>query len=374
MQTHQHLVNDLNALDFANNPSAQIVLAFGSRYLIESNDYYAKVSSKFPGAYLISCSTAGEILNTEVTDDSVALTAISFDKTAFKVQLANRSKFETTQVCGAELVRPLLADDLKHIIVLADGQVVNGTELLEGINSVLPQNVTVSGGLAGDGSRFEKTVVGLNENLQAGNIVAIGLYGQHIKVGYGSSGGWEPFGPERKITLSKSNVLHQLDGESALSLYKKYLGDLAKGLPGNALLFPLSLRIGDKDAVVRTILSINEQDGSMTFAGNMPEGAYVRLMKSNSDKLITAASVAAQNALHTVDDASPELALLISCVGRKLVLDQRVEEELEEVREDFGNKTALTGFYSYGELSPFNKSLRCELHNQTMTITTLSEA
>ena len=373
MKTQQHLLKNLNAPGFAEDPSAQIVLAFGSRFLLEDQTYYEVVKSKFPDAVLISCSTAGEILDTEVTDDSIALTAISFDKTPFKTSLANRTQYETTAECGRELVRPLLSPGLKHIMVLADGQVVNGTELIDGINSIVSQEVTVSGGLAGDGSRFEKTVVGLNDNLKAGNIVAIGFYGNHVKIGFGSSGGWDSFGPERKITRSKDNVLYELDGQSALSLYKNYLGDLAKGLPGNALLFPLALRADGKDSVVRTILSINEKEESMTFAGNMPEGFYVRLMKSNFDRLIDAASVAAGNSLQTIDNSPPDLAILISCVGRKLVLDQRVDEEVESVREKFGDKTAITGFYSYGELSPFNISLRCELHNQTMTITTLAE-
>jgi len=194
-------------------------------------------------------------------------------------------------------------------------------------------------------------------------------------VGFGSLGGWDAFGPERLITRSKENVLYELDGRSALDLYKNYLGDHARNLPSSALLFPLSVRAREKDApVVRTVLAIDETDQSMTFAGDVPVGAYARFMKANFDRLIDGALGAARSSHQALGEGTAELAVLISCVGRKLVLKQRIEEEVEAVREVLGPDTVLTGFYSYGELSPFTPDARCELHNQTMTITTLSES
>jgi hypothetical protein len=251
---------------------------------------------------------------------------------------------------------------------------VNGSDLVRGMNESLPSGVTISGGLAGDGPRFEKTLVGLDENIQIGNIAAIGLYGDHLEVSYSSRGGWDSFGPDRKITKSKANVLYELDGKSALSLYKKYLGDLAAQLPGSALLFPLAIRVGEHgQPLVRTILSINEAEQSMTFAGNMPEGAYARLMKANFDRLIDAAAGAAETCLIAFDKTPPQLALLVSCVGRRIVLGQRIDEEIDSVRDEFGKETALAGFYSYGEISPLGPTAGCELYNQTMTITAFRE-
>jgi hypothetical protein len=147
-----------------------------------------------------------------------------------------------------------------------------------------------------------------------------------------------------------------------------------KELPGSALLFPLSLRMnGDDKNVVRTILSIDEQQKSMTFAGNLPEGSKVRLMKANFDKIIEASSTAASNAFKDIENSKPELALLVSCVGRKLILQERTDEELDAAKEILGDEATITGFYSYGEISPFNESVQCELHNQTMTVTTFTE-
>jgi len=169
-------------------------------------------------------------------------------------------------------------------------------------------------------------------------------------------------------------VLYELDGHSALQLYKRYLGEHASGLPATGLLFPLSLRTNEGDSgVVRTILSVSEIDQSLTFAGDVPVGSYARLMKANFDRLIDGAIGAARTSYQALGSSSPDLAILISCVGRKLVLKQRVEEEVEGVREILGERTVLAGFYSYGEISPFTPRASCELHNQTMTITTFSE-
>jgi hypothetical protein len=151
------------------------------------------------------------------------------------------------------------------------------------------------------------------------------------------------------------------------------LGEHAAGLPASGLLFPLNLRTESDDTpVVRTILAIDEETQSLTFAGDIPEGSYVRLNEANFDRLIKGAEGAAEKTMLDTK-SSPDLAILISCVGRKLVLKQMIEEEVESVKEVLGQNTTLCGFYSYGEISPFSKNAKCELHNQTMTITTFKE-
>jgi hypothetical protein len=206
-------------------------------------------------------------------------------------------------------------------------------------------------------------------------VSAVGFVGERLHIGYGSVGGWDPFGPERIVTRAEGNVLYELDGQSALALYRKYLGEQAGDLPASGLLFPLSIR-ADRSSrgIVRTILAISDTDQSMTFAGDIPNGSLAQLMRANFDRLVEGASGAARISVNPPGDRGPKLAMLISCVGRKMVLKQRVEEEVEAVQDIVGPDTVLTGFYSYGEIAPFSPTARCELHNQTMTITTWSEA
>ena len=354
--------------------SAQLVLLFGSTLILKAQKCFREIKDAYPKALLFGCSTAGEICDTHVTDDSLIATAINFEFTQLKGSQIKLKEVENSFQAGDHLARSLDKEGLVHVLVLSDGLKVNGSDLVNGLMRNLPDGVTVTGGLSGDGERFEETFVLWDGPPESGAIAVLGLYGNRLKVGYGSMGGWDPFGPERLITRSKGNILYELCGKSALGLYKKYLGDHAKGLPATGLLFPLSLRTMEGEAgLVRTILSVNEEEQSMTFAGDIPEGAYARLMKANFDRLIDGAVEAAKVSYETSGSLSPDLAILISCVGRKMVLRQRIEEEVEGVREVLGDRTILAGFYSYGEISPFIPGTKCALHNQTMTITTFSE-
>jgi hypothetical protein len=354
--------------------SAQLVLLFGRTSILKERKYFNEIKKAYPKAHLFGCSTAGEICGTQVSDDSLVITAVSFEHTELKGAKTKITDIEKSFAAGEELAQSLDKEGLTHVLVLSDGLKINGSDLVRGLKKHLPENVAVTGGLSGDGGRFEETLVIWDSPPEKDTIAVLGLYGDQLKVGYGSLGGWDPFGPDRLITRSKGNVLYELDGKSALELYKKYLGEHAKGLPATGLLFPLSLRTKEGETgVVRTILSVNEEDQSMTFAGDVPEGAYVRLMKANFDRLIDGAVGAAKTSYQAIGSSSPDLALLVSCVGRKMVLKQRVEEEVEGVRDVMGYRTVLTGFYSYGEISPSKPSAECKLHNQTMTVTTLSE-
>lgn len=353
---------------------AQLVLVFGSREALLCKEKTDWLRSRYPQAKLLGCSSAGEICGTRVFDDTLVATAIHFENT--RINLVEAEISDSSESCrtGELLARRLDAEGLVHALVLSDGIKVNGSELVKGLRAGLPENVPVTGGLAGDGARFQTTLVLTDQGAHPGRIALLGLYGAHIRIGYGSLGGWDPFGPERAITRARGNVLYELDGRSALELYKNYLAEQAADLPASGLLFPLELKVaGAESGVVRTILAVNEEDQSMTFAGDMPEGAKARLMKANFDRLIAGAITAAEKCREDHDTTGPELAILISCVGRKLILKQRTEEEVEGAHEILGPQAVLTGFYSYGEVSPFTQGGRCELHNQTMTITTLTE-
>jgi len=354
--------------------SAQLVLVFGATALLRDSRPIQDIRQAYPRAHVLGCSTAGEISGTRVFDDSLVATAIHFEATRLQAAKIHLSEVSDSLRAGERLALALEHTGLVHVLVISDGTQVNGSALVRGLAKHLPPQVAITGGLAGDGARFDQTLVCLDGMPESGQVAVIGFYGTHLKVGYGSVGGWDPFGPERLITRSSGNILYELDGQSALALYKKYLGAHAADLPASGLLFPLSLRVREDDTgIVRTILGINEEQQSITFAGDVPEGGYARLMKANVDRLIDGASEAAQASYEAIGSSSPDLAILISCVGRKLVLKQRIEEEVEGVREILGDRTVLTGFYSYGEISPFTPSAKCELHNQTMTITTFSE-
>lgn len=377
MQAQQFVFHQnrwLSPLPEKPQPETQLPLCFGRPDHLFDTTAAEQLRTCFPGAHLVGCSTAGEIAETSVLDDSLVVTALTFSRTCLDFQCCRVRDPADSRAAGQALAQRMRKPLLRHLLVFSEGLQVNGSELVQGLQDALPEGVMATGGLAGDYSHFQSTSAWLDTPPEAGQIVAVGFYGEAIRIGHGSLGGWDPFGPDRRVTRSEGHVLFELDGKSALDLYKSYLGDYAADLPASGLLFPLELRVpGHDQGLVRTLLAVNEADHSMTFAGDLPEGATVRLMKANVDRLVEGAEGAAEQSRVPIEGTSACFALLISCVGRRMVMQQRVEEELEAVRDILGASTCLAGFYSYGEISPLHDRPECALHNQTMTITTLSE-
>lgn len=353
--------------------NSQIIFTFGDRQLAQEEEIHADLQEFFPNAQILGCSTAGEISGKRIYDEALCATAINFRDT--RVAVVSETYTDSLPVTVKALLEKLDTAELQHVLVLSDGQLVNGTELVELMQTLLPRGVSITGGLAGDGTRFSETVVWHNRDACSGKIVICGFYGDAVKIGHGSIGGWVPFGPERVVTSADKNVLHSLDGKPALELYKKYLGDEVKNLPASALLFPLLLkRDGQEDSVIRTILNIDEDNNSMIFAGDIPQGSRVQLMHANFDGLVGGAEEAAELAKALVQpEQANGLVMMVSCVGRRVILGERTEEEIEAVHDIFGEQCAYTGFYSYGEIAPMNTLKSCALHNQTMTITAIFE-
>ncbi len=353
---------------------AQLVFVFRGRQALETRGNFDQIRKFYPRAHIVGCSSSGEISGSEVTDGCLAVTAAVFERTRVEVAGVKIEGPDRSREAGERLAGLLSPAGLKHVMIFSDGLLVNGSELVQGLTGRLPASAGITGGLAGDGTLFQRTLVCCGDAPEPGKIAAVGFYGPGIKIGYGSMGGWVPFGPERTVTRSKGNVLFELDGAPAVELYKKYLGEEANDLSANRFYFPLSVRLSEgEDGVVRTILAVNEQDNSLTFAGDVPQGVRARLMKAKFEMLVDGSAQAAHTASRAMGSPAPELAILFSCVGRKIVLKQRVEEEVECVRNVFGQRPVLTGFYSYGEIGPFDRSGQCRLHNQTMTITAISE-
>lgn len=380
MKTEQSIYTGSGSWETKSNNNlgaiAQLVMVFGDRVLLKQQKYFDLVRNMYPLAEIVGCSTSGEIYKDEIYNSSIVCTAVYFEKTSIKIAVEKITSMADSFAVGERLVGQLEKEGLKHVLILSEGLTINGSELVKGINSGLSDSVSVTGGLAGDQADFNETLIVYNKPGVKNKVLAIGFYGESIQIGYGSLGGWDPFGVDRLVTRSEANVLFELDGQPALKLYKRYLGNHADELPASALLFPLSFMPDNSQIpIVRTVLSIDETNGSMTFAGDIPEGYTVQLMKASFGMLVDGANNAAEMAKISLKDSSPDLAILISCVGRKLVMKQSIEDELERVREVLGDTATMAGFYSYGEISPVKPfDQHCELHNQTMTITLFKEA
>ena len=353
----------------------QLLLVFAAPAFFEHGVLLPGLAATLPGCVVLGCSTAGEIASQGVEEHSAVLTAIRFGHTRVASATTLLQGMQDSQAAGQRLATALMADDLQLLLLLAPGTEINGTAVLDGLQQVLGDAVPVVGGMAADDGRFRQTFTLHQAGWNDHQLVAVGLYGQQLQVGHGSCGGWTTFGPARQVSRCQQNVLYELDGTPALEVYKRYLGEYASGLPGSGLLFPFAMlgRTGEDQGVIRTILGVNEQDGSLTLAGELESGSQLKLMHAGTDSLVRGAEQSASAARLSGTGHEDSLALLVSCVGRKLVMGDRVDEEVEAVADVLGKQMVLTGFYSNGEISPFAVGQPSRLHNQTMTITTLRE-
>lgn len=354
---------------------ADIVFTFGEREAFKSAEAFSSLKALYPDAHIVGCSSSGNILGDRLSTSDMVASAVSFDAARVELSIQDFDADDDQVQVGQQLIDNLPKEDLKHVFILSDGLNMNGSSLAKGANEALDYSIPITGGLAGDGTAFEETWVIANEAAKQNRIVAVGFYGDTISVKSGCFAGWEEFGVMRNITRSTDNVVYEIDGIPALELYKKYLGEYANDLPGSGLRFPISIKMNEEDMpIVRTLLAVDEEAQSLTFAGDVPEGALARLMKTDIDGLIDGAHTAAEHTEANIDKEQAALGLVVSCVGRRLVLNQITDEELESISDVLGENVDLVGFYSYGELAPFsNEMLSCQLHNQTLTLTVLYE-
>ena len=358
--------------------AANLVLVFSSVKRFNEGKLQGTLKKRYPTAQIVGCTTSGEISADGVFDDSVQITAIQWQKVIQRVAQSKSSNMQDSFETAVNLAKQLKADELRTVLVISDGLNINGSELISGFQSVLG-DTPIIGGLAGDGGAFVKTLQLFNDTISDHMVIAVGLYGDSLVTSSGALGGWRPYGPPRKVTRSEKNVVYELDGKPALSLYQMYIGAaFSKGLPGSGLKFPLAVIEEGKREVekIRTLLAIDPKENSLTFAGNVEEGETVRLCQTNHDRLVEGAGSAANLVLDGLDAAKtnqPGLALCVSCVGRKGVMAEQVVDEVKLVQQILGPQTSVTGFYSYGEIAPRPNTTDSVLHNQTMTIGYLSE-
>lgn len=363
-----------NIIELGRLAQANLVLMFGSKEFICNKKIFDTIKNKYSQAYIIGCTTAGEIYKDQVNDYTLTITSIQFESTEIKFFSSEIEDIGEDYEKGLEIAKSIPTENLAHLFVLAEGENINGSKIVEGLVDGLPDHAKITGGLAGNGNTFKDTYVISNGYAKKNQIAAVAFYGDKIKIGYGSVGGWDTFGIERFVTKSEGSIVYELDGRPILDLYYDYLGEYAKDLPASGLLFPLNVRSSDNVYnYVRAVAGVNKENRSLRFFGEVPQGYYARLMYGNSNNLIQGAIEAAKDSINSIDSENGNVAILISCVSRRILLNQMTDEEIEVVRNVFGNDVTVTGFYSYGEIAPSHKNRITEFHNQTMTITLIGE-
>jgi hypothetical protein len=353
-----------------------LVLYFGSRFVLADHHVFDALKARFPKAIVLGASGGGQIHRSGIIDDGVTGLALKFEHSTIKLVTSVMNDSGGSHAAGRILGMGLQAEDLAGVFVLTEGLNINGDQLIGGMSSHLSPDVVICGGMAADDGRFERTILCADAPPMRGVAAAIGFYGKSIRLGFGHGGGWQAIGEEMDVSLSRDNVLYDLNGNSALGIYETQLGTAAAQLPLSGLKFPLSIRDPERKLapLVRTLLAIDRDVGTMTFAGNVPENWKVRLMNASSEDLISAAANdAASPSIAGIPCDAASASILISCIGRRLVLGDDSKLEVDAVCEKLGSGSAVTGFYSYGEFCTPEAGNQAQLFNQSMIVFSISE-
>jgi len=361
--------------------AAGVLLVFGStrfdhRRLLEG------VTSVAGDTPLVGGTTAGEISSAEFSTRSVVVMALSSDTLSFTTGIG-KDMSRDEAACGVALVedirRQTSLDDALSLLVLPNGMGGDGVKVIEGLHSALGPNIEIVGGYLGDDERFESTFQYHDGKVYKDAIPGLLFSGQGFRTGVGVRSGFASIGNRFYCTQAKGNVVGQFDEERALDVYKEFLGEeLSKKLPGVCLEYPFGL-IDEKVSIrgkeyfqLRCGLSVDHERGTISLAASIPEGSPITLTTASRGDIINGARLAAEQAQESLAGAKPQAVLMFSCVGRKLVLGRRTQEEVSAVRSVLGEDVPLLGFYTYGEIGPIDK-MQGELaatrfHNETVVV------
>jgi len=259
------------------------------------------VNSVIPGTPVITCTTDGKISTLGLSTDSVVVLALASDQIKFTtvaVDFLSQDSFKA----GIKVGNQFINTNIKYMQIFSDGLLGNGSKIVEGIQKVFGKSISIAEGTTGDGSLFTRTYQYHNYKVLTNSIVGVGFEGKYSFI-TGVSSGWTPIGMAKKVTKSIGNVVYELDGQPALDVYKKFLGKHASLLPAVGVEYPLGLSGPQGDVeedgyfLCRATMGVDHEKGSITFAGDVPQGAMVKITMGNDLDVIKTAKKAAQSAL-----------------------------------------------------------------------------
>ena len=354
---------------------ATLVLYFGGNGSIDSGERYRDLKERYPKADIAGCSSGGEIVNSLSTECSVVAYALFFEKTRVKLVSNELSPSSNFDEAGHSLGLQLAAEDLAGVIILVDGLSLEPNKIVAGLSRAVGETVPLVGGLAIDSPKLEKSLVGGNAKPLPNTITCIALYGDSLDLRFSTFHGCHPIGPLKQITKSQGKLVQEINDEPASVFFKRFIGDQIQGSDSKVLLFPLRLTPSRDSSFAynRTVVAIDDSAGTLECAGVVPEGSYVQILRGSLEDLVSAAEIAAEEALASVEERSKYAGVLISCVGRKIAHGEALVAEVSAVTQALGEEVSTIGFYAHGEICPHPETGTNALHNHTMTMFFLGE-
>lgn len=376
------------ALSGLSGRTPQVLMVFGAMRF-DHRDLLKGVMSIFGTVPIVGGTTAGEISTAGYSTGSVVVMAIASDYLQFVPGIGHNMSSDE-RACAVYMASDILSKGSfgqeAALLVFPNGMGGDGLRVLDGLHSVLGPGFEILGGYLGDDERFQSTFQYYNGMVYRDAIVGLMIYYRMdcVRTGIGVRSGFESIGNSFVCTASEGNIVREFDHVRALDLYKDFLGEERSArLPGVCLEYPFGLidpelsTDGSDMFQLRCGLSVDHAKGTISLAASIPSGSSVTLTTASRGDIIQGARMAAEQALAGLSGAIPRLVVMFSCVGRKLVLGRRIQEEVAAIKECFGEKVPLIGFYTYGEIGPVNKMKPgydiAKFHNETVVLWVIGE-
>ena len=340
------------------------------------------VRSVIQEAALLGCSTAGEITSDGPSKRSAVVVTIQSTAMTATTGIGRRLSATPRQAgeAAAWAATRGKAQNPRVFLMFPDGISGNAAEALRGVQMVLGTSFPIVGGSAGDDLLFDRTAQYHHDTVAHDSVVGVLLSGA-VTVGIGARHGWRPLGKPRLVTRALANVVHELDGRAAVSVYQEYFGKGAEELQHESLarmtiIYPLGMPIpGEEEYMLRNVLKVTPQ-GHLVYAGEVPEGSAVRLMMGSKAHALAAARRAADQAVRGLGTKPARLALVFGSASRARLFGRGAGAEIRCIQEVVGRDVPIAGFYGYGELAPLSSEQylgQTYYQNETLVVMTLAE-
>ncbi|MBX2864116.1 MAG: FIST C-terminal domain-containing protein [Leptolyngbyaceae cyanobacterium MAG.088] len=351
-----------------------LVVVFAAHEYCNAPQPLEDLCNAFPKSKIIGCSTPVVVCDGALLEGTISVGVIRFKHTQIRLSYASVKSFEESRSAGQHLGKHLADVDLKGVLIFSDGVTTEATDLVQGLQEMLPPNVTITGGLA-SGHTLDDTWMLCGGELKRFHACAVGFIGTTVELTRATGGGWRLIGKECKATRTSGRTLFELDGEPATDVYQRQVGsDVGFGLRESPTRYPLTIRLPRLEMqIVRDVNSLDEASGAIELAGDIPEGVIVQVMTTTEDEILDGVDEAIERMRSkTILPQNNALAVCVSCAGRRTVLLSKTSKEAALTYDGLGHGIHQIGMYAFGEIST-TSSGPAQVHNETITIGLIRE-
>lgn len=315
--------------------------------------------------------TAGEILDAEIHEQSTVLMLLDMKKEHYKIFC--EASADTYKISGdlAKFAKATFTNP--SIIVVSSGLTIDAEHIISGIKDY-DNSIPLYGGLAGDDLTMKASYVFSNQYESSTGLIGLVLDNDSINIAGLATSGWDNIGVEKTITKSEGNIVYTIDDEPAVDVFVKFfqftesIYNSSEIVAMNFAQYPLQLKKDNGNTVLRAPLMADVDSRALIFAGGIPQGSRVQFSVPPGFDLVDKTRDRVSVLKNEI--ANPDAVIIFSCKARHLALGPIMEDEAGKMRAIW-NKP-LIGFFTYGEIGTAKDSV-CDFHNETCSMVLLEE-